>query len=128
MNAIRTTAAAFAALALLTTSVAPAAAGLMVVAKNYDGGWSVLVVTEKGTCDRSYRYPVRIESGAVGSVDSTSSNLTGQVGVNGFVTVTMSHGDTSATGIGHMSDHDGAGTWTAASGGCSGTWTAERRS
>src|SRR5674476_1120877 len=25
-----------------------------------DGNWSVLIVTEKGTCDRGYRYNVRV--------------------------------------------------------------------
>ena len=128
MNALRTTAATFAALAILTTSVAPAFAAPIATAKSFDGGWSVLIVTEKGTCDRAYRYPVKIENGAVGYAGTASFNVTGKVGANGAVTVTVSRGDKSATGTGHMSGRDGAGTWTAASGECSGTWTAERRS
>jgi hypothetical protein len=28
----------------------------------YDGLWSVSIVTEKGDCDRGYRYPVRISA------------------------------------------------------------------
>ena len=55
MNTLRTTAAALAALAILTTSVAPALAAPIASAKSFDGGWSVLIVTEKGTCDRAYR-------------------------------------------------------------------------
>ena len=31
----------------------------------YDGDWSVLIVTERGTCDRGYRYPVKIANGVV---------------------------------------------------------------
>jgi len=128
MHTIRTTAAAFAAFAVLASSFAPAFAAPLASAKGFDGGWSVLIVTEKGTCDRAYRYPVKIENGAVGYAGSASFNVTGKVGANGAVTVTVSRGDKSATGTGRMSGTDGAGTWTAASGECSGTWTAERRS
>lgn len=126
MDMLRTAAATL-ALAALTSSVAPAVAA-PIAAKSFDGGWSVLIVTEKGTCDRAYRYPVKIENGAVGYAGSASFNVTGKVGANGAVVVTVSRGDKSATGTGHMSGTDGAGTWKAATGECSGTWTAERRS
>ena len=128
MDTIRTTAAAALAFAVLTSAMAPAFAAPMASAKGFDGGWSVLIVTEKGTCDRAYRYPVRIENGTVGYAGSASFNVTGKVGANGALTVTVSRGDKSATGTGRISSNDGAGTWTAASGECSGTWTAERRS
>jgi hypothetical protein len=117
-----------AALAILAASVVPAASASMANAKNFDGGWSVLIVTEKGTCDRAYRYPVKIENGAVGYAGSASFNVSGKVGDNGAVTVTVSRGSQSAKGTGRMSATDGAGTWTAGSGDCSGRWTAERRS
>jgi hypothetical protein len=127
MDTIRTAAAAL-AFAALTGAMAPAFAAPTASAKGFDGGWSVLIVTEKGTCDRAYRYPVRIENGTVGYAGSASFNVTGKVGANGALTVTVSRGDKSATGTGRISSNDGAGTWTAASGECSGTWTAERRS
>jgi hypothetical protein len=117
-----------AALAILAASVVPAASASIASAKSFDGGWSVLIVTEKGTCDRAYRYPVKIENGAVGYAGSASFNVSGKVGDNGAVTVTVSRGSQSAKGTGRMSATDGAGTWTAGSGDCSGTWTAERRS
>ena len=117
-----------AALAVLASTVIPAGSAPIPSAKNFDGGWSVLIVTEKGTCDRAYRYPVKIENGTVGYAGSASFNVTGKVGQNGAVTVTVSRGSNSATGTGRMSGTDGSGTWTAASGECSGTWTAERRS
>ena len=94
----------------------------------FDGGWSVLIVTEKGTCDRAYRYPVKIQNGSVGYAGSASFTVAGKVGDNGAVTVTVSRGNQSANGTGRMSATDGSGTWTAGSGDCSGTWTAERRS
>ena len=79
----------------------------------FDGQWSVLIVTEKGRCDRAYRYPVRIENGTVGYAGTASFNISGAVGNNGAVTVTVSRGSQSATGTGRMSATDGTGTWIA---------------
>ena len=56
---------------------------------NFDGAWSVLIVTEKGTCDRAYRYPIKIENGTVDYAGSASFTVTGKVGANGAVTVTV---------------------------------------
>ena len=120
---------AFAALAILALSALPASPAPMGAAKpSFDGTWSVLIVTEKGTCDRAYRYPVKIENGVVGYAGSASFTVTGKVGDNGAVTVTVARGIQSASGKVKMSATDGSGVWTAASGECSGTWTAERRS
>ena len=118
---------ALAAAAIVTASVVPASAPAY-AKSNYDGHWSVLIVTQKGTCDRAYRYPVQIQSGTVGYAGSASFTVSGKVGDAGAVTVTVARGSQSATGTGRMSATDGSGTWTAASGECSGTWTAERRS
>jgi hypothetical protein len=118
---------ALAAAAILSASAVPAAAPAF-ARSNYDGQWSVLIVTQKGTCDRAYRYPVKIDNGSVGYAGEASFNVSGKVGANGAVTVTVSRGSQSAKGTGRMSSTDGAGIWTAGSGDCSGTWTAERRS
>src|ERR1043166_9174934 len=123
---VRAVAPALAALGILAATVpasAPASAR-----SNFDGQWSVLIVTQKGTCDRAYRYPVKIDNGSVGYAGEASFNVSGKVGQNGAVTVVVSRGSTSAKGTGRMSATDGAGIWTAVSGDCSGTWTAERRS
>ena len=118
---------AFAAAAMLAASALPASAPAF-ARSNYDGQWSVLIVTQKGTCDRAYRYPVKIDNGSVGYAGESSFNVSGKVGANGAVTVVVSRGSTSAKGTGRMSATDGSGIWTAGSGDCSGTWTAERRS
>jgi hypothetical protein len=120
---------ALAALAILATMTVPAVSTPISASKAaFDGQWSVLIVTEKGTCDRAYRYPIKIENGSVGYAGSASFNVSGQVGANGAVVVTVSRGNQSAKGTGSMSGTDGTGTWVAGSGECSGTWTAERRS
>jgi hypothetical protein len=122
------TASAFAALAILAATAVPASPAPIAAAKpNFDGSWSVLIVTERGTCDRAYRYPVRISNGSVGYAGEASFNVTGRVGANGAVTVTVSRGNQSASGSGMLSSSDGSGYWRTASGECSGTWTAERR-
>ena len=120
---------ALAALAILAASAVPAAPAPMAAGKaSYNGTWSVLIVTEKGTCDRAYRYPVRISNGSVGYAGEASFNVSGRVGANGAVTVTVSRGSQSATGTGRMSSSDGTGRWATSSGECSGSWSAERRS
>jgi hypothetical protein len=122
----RTAAPALAALAILATAVpasAPAAAK-----GSFDGAWSVLIVTEKGTCDRAYRYPIKIDNGTVDYAGNASFTVSGKVQPTGAVTVTVARGNQSASGSGRLSPTGGNGSWTAASGECSGTWTAERRS
>ena len=42
----------------LTTRTTPAAS-------NFDGKWSVVIITEAGNCDRAYRYPVRVTNGVL---------------------------------------------------------------
>jgi hypothetical protein len=123
-TAINTT---LAALTLLAATAVPASAPAT-AKSNFDGHWSVLIVTQKGTCDRAYRYPVKIENGAVGYAGSASFTVSGKVGDNGAVTVLVARGSQSAKGQGRLSGTDGSGLWTAGSGDCSGTWTAERRS
>ena len=118
---------ALAATAILAATTVPASAAA-VAKSTFDGQWSVLIVTQKGTCDRAYRYPVKIENGSVGYAGSASFNVSGKVGDNGSVTVMVSRGSQSARGQGKLSATDGSGMWTAGSGDCSGTWTAERRS
>jgi hypothetical protein len=115
------TAGAFAGLGLTALAIAmPAAA-----APSYDGLWSVLIVTEHGDCDRAYRYPVRIQGGALANAGDSPINISGKVGGNGSVTVTVSYGQKSAMGSGRLSGTSGGGSWKG--GACTGTWEAERR-
>ena len=56
----------------------------------YDGIWSVVIITAKGTCDRAYRYPIRIRNGAMLAEGSSPATINGKVASNGQVTVTVS--------------------------------------
>jgi hypothetical protein len=94
-------------------------------APRFDGLWSVSVVTEKGECDRGYRYPIRISNGQLTNAGDAAFTITGKVGDTGAITVTVSAGGKSATGNGHLAGSGGGGSWSG--GACSGSWTAERR-
>ena len=94
----------------------------------YDGLWSVLIITDSGTCDRGYRYALRIDNGVV-SYDDPSFNVSGHVAANGQVTVSVSNGGSRASGTGRLSRDSGGGMWSGHSSmqGCSGHWEAGRQ-
>lgn len=106
-----------------------AASGASPAAPRHDGNWSVLVVTEAGDCDRAYRYPVRVENGAVRYEGEAGIDLSGNVSSQGAVKVTIRRGEQSASGTGRLSGNAGSGTWSgkSSSGECTGSWQAERR-
>ena len=99
------------------------------LAAPHDGSWSVLIITEQGTCDRGYRYNVNVSNGHVTYQGDTSVNLSGTVAPSGLVKVSIKFGDKGANGTGHLSGNAGTGIWRGAgsNGGCAGRWEAERR-
>lgn len=114
-----------AALAVIATTFALGAVAPAAAKPTLDGQWSVVIVTDKGSCDRAYRYPVRISNGEVVNDGPSLVNVSGKVNGNGAVKVLVSAGDKSATGVGKLSAKIGGGSWSG--GECSGRWQAERR-
>ncbi|MGC1778964.1 MAG: hypothetical protein WBB34_13530 [Xanthobacteraceae bacterium] len=94
----------------------------------FDGRWSVLIVTDAGTCDRAYRYALDIANGLV-SYDDPSFDVSGHVDARGHVSVSISAGGERATGTGQLSDDYGRGNWIghSSTSACSGHWEAQRR-
>jgi hypothetical protein len=92
---------------------------------SFDGVWYVSIVTKKGKCESSNRYPVRITSGALSNASDIGLVIYGTVSESGQVTVVVNNGNRSAAGSGHLSGKSGTGKWIGAS--CSGTWSASRR-
>lgn len=94
----------------------------------FDGSWSVLIVTDHGTCDRAYRYALRIVDGRIVYTDP-SFNVTGHVDAHGRVAVRLSYGQQQASGSGRLAGDQGTGRWSGRSSTseCSGHWEAERR-
>jgi len=99
------------------------------IAAVQDGNWSVLIITEKGDCDRGYRYGLKVSNGRVSYNGDGSVNLAGTVASNGAVNVSIKVGDKGASGTGRLSASSGAGTWhgLGSSGACAGRWEAERK-
>ena len=117
-QSLRAGAVALVAAAVMTTS--------SFAAPRYDGMWSVSIVTKKGDCIASYRYPMRIANGVLANAGAIAIDVSGSVAPSGVVKVRVSHGDQHAAGFGRLSGNAGSGSWSGAS--CSGLWTAERRS
>jgi len=94
-----------------------------------DGTWSVLIITEKGDCDRAYRYAVKIANGQVSYQGDASIDMAGTVAPNGAIKVSIRLGSKGADGSGHLSGQTGAGTWHSigSNASCAGRWEAERR-
>jgi hypothetical protein len=95
---------------------------------SYDGVWSVVIVTQQGICDPSYRYPIRITKGNLVNAGNSQVTISGKVGKNGAVVVNVAAGDKTATGTGRLGGKVGGGSWSGGNGLCSGIWQAERRS
>jgi hypothetical protein len=92
---------------------------------NFDGLWSVVIVTQQGPCDRSYRYPLRIVGSRVMQANADSNyRLYGAVSRSGALRVIVVRGSQWADGRGRLTDGHGAGNWTTSGGQC----TAMRRS
>ena len=116
----------FAAVAAGLVFLAPS--GAAQAQQTFDGRWSVLLETQKGECDKAYRYPVAVENGIVRYVGEAGFNATGKVGSNGSVQGSVSIGQTRASVNGRLTGSSGSGTWVlSGSRNCSGSWSAEKR-
>jgi hypothetical protein len=112
--------------ASLSSDAAPAARQ---GSANFDGLWSVVILTQQGPCDRSYRYPARIVGSRVSQANADPSyRLYGAVSRSGAIRVIVVRGSQWADGRGRLTDGHGAGNWTTSGGQCAGQWTAMRRS
>jgi hypothetical protein len=123
--AVMTNLRTFFVIATSSTLIATFAPAQSFAVPGYDGSWSVLVMTQKGDCDPAYRYPIRVTNGTLVNAGGNAFTITGKIAQTGAITVTISAGGKSATGVGHLAGAEGSGTWIGGS--CSGSWTAERR-
>jgi len=94
----------------------------------FDGIWSVLIITDAGTCDRAYRYAFHIVNGRI-SYPDPAFDISGRVDAHGHVRVSVRAGEQHASGTGRLSGDYGEGAWSgrSATSQCSGHWQAERR-
>ncbi len=117
---------AIAAIATLSTA-APAPTTASAMRGGFDGGWSVVIMTQRGGCSNGVRFGVDIHDGVFYS--SGSFDIHGRVTGNGATTVRVAAGGQSASASGRLFGNSGSGTWRGVSsdGPCSGSWSASRR-
>ena len=103
-------------LSAMTLFAAPA-----IAQTDYDGVWSVTVITRTGSCQQTTSYPLVVADGNV----SGAADLSGSVGRNGVVRASLK----GAHASGQLSGNAGSGRWNSASAGmpCSGRWSATRQ-
>jgi hypothetical protein len=110
---------------LLAIVATAATADFAAARTNYDGRWSLSIITERGECS-TYNFPVDINNGHVSFPGLVRAR--GRVTAKGKVRVTVAVQDKYASGSGRLSLGSGRGRWTGRSGSdrCSGSWTAQR--
>lgn len=115
----------FLVMAALAGGIAPAAAGSRPA--SYDGTWAVSLVTESGSCDRSYQAKVAIRDGRIQPAGgSETAAISGGVGVDGRIALDIRQSLARADVSGRLRGRSGAGIWRVDMMGCSGKWTAFR--
>lgn len=93
----------------------------------FDGVWQVRFITVEGPCGASHASTVAIEGGQIRPAAAGGTSVSGGVRPGGAVTVGISNALAAGNASGRLSPRGGSGTWTVASLGCTGRWTAERR-
>jgi hypothetical protein len=106
-----------------------ASVGAAQAQRQFDGRWSVEVITEQGDCDRAYLYEVIVEGGSVRYAGPEQFDISGRVTQAGRVEGRIQRGNRRADVRGALSGRSGAGTWRATGEMvCSGRWSARKRS
>ena len=92
----------------------------------FNGAWAVELVTESGmVCDSRYSYSVSVQEGQVRLVSGRNATMTGRVGPDGTVGLSVTNGTATGAVSGRLQATSGGGTWKVSSL-CSGRWTARR--
>src|SRR5260221_6083354 len=92
------------AIAVLAAVAAPGAADARKAGGaggGYDGIWSVLIITQAGSCDPAYSYPFRVSGGRISTAGA--ADVSGSVGPGGVVAVRISPGGRVASRHGTLS-------------------------
>jgi hypothetical protein len=96
---------------------------------DFDGDWSIFIVTRSGPCEAALRYGVKVADGTVINDGSVIASVQGRVTSRGTVRVLVQSGRQWANGSGHLGKNHGGGVWRGqgTSGTCAGTWVAGRQ-
>jgi hypothetical protein len=92
----------------------------------FDGTWSVSLVASGGLCGSGASSTLTVQNGSVRAGGSGVS-VSGQVGPGGSVSLALQKSGVQGRASGKLSGSSGSGSWAVSSLGCSGRWTAQRR-
>src|SRR3954467_4379966 len=92
----------------------------------FDGTWSVSLVANGGLCGSGASSTLTVQNGSVRAGGSGVS-VSGQVAPSGSVSLALQKSGVQGTASGKLSGSSGSGSWSVSSLGCSGRWTAQRR-
>ncbi len=104
--------------------------GAWAASSPHNGTWSVQMVTDSGLCDRSYSYSIAIENGSVRYLlapGDSPTTVSGRVGPDGTVDLDIRR-SIAKVDANRLNGKSGSGTWQLGMLGCSGRWTAQKRS
>lgn len=96
----------------------------------HDGSWAIEIVTERGDCDRLYRYYVVVDGQAVrlrSMMGETSEASMGLVRPDGRVNATLGEANDPVNVTGRLAGASGTGVWSAPARQCTGRWNAQKR-
>ena len=96
--------------ALLGLGLVPAQSAPL---SQFDGRWSVLVVTDQGDCS-IYRYGVIVDRGRARYAGSADFTVSGSIATNGTVRASISRGGDRADIQGRLGQGTGSGRWRTA--------------
>ncbi|MBZ6076335.1 hypothetical protein [Microvirga puerhi] len=115
-----------------TLAALPAGAALAASGSSpHNGTWSVRMVTDSGLCESTYNYSIAIENGNVRYLlapGDSPTTVKGQVQPNGLVELNIYRSIAKVDANGQLRGSSGSGTWKLNMLGCSGRWTAQKRS
>ena len=114
-----------AVLAVLAVPLALAALPAAARSAPHDGRWSVLVITDKGTCD-VYRWTITVAKGRVIAMAKDVVTPAGRISRSGRVNLSFRRGRDVMMARGRISRTYGSGSWRASVRKCVGRWRAER--
>ena len=96
----------------------------------HDGSWAIQIRTERGGCDRLYRYYVEVEGRAVrlrSMFGDTSEASMGLVRADGRINATLGQPEDPVKVTGQLTATSGTGVWSAPARQCTGRWSAHKR-
>ncbi len=95
--------------------------------QQFNGTWTVEVIPQRGTCDRTYRIPVIIQNGRVRYGGADGIGVSGAVTSRGVIQGSVGAGLVQASVVGRLSRRSGSGSWaTTGNLNCSGQWRAAK--